>query len=55
MASRERVLTAFAHEEPDRVPRWCGASPEFLAKARRHRFTGFGPHDPAADGKIGFG
>ena len=34
MNSRERVLTAFAHEEPDCVPRWCGASPEFLAKAR---------------------
>ena len=36
MTSRERVLAAFAHEEPDRVPRWCGASPEFLAKAKRH-------------------
>lgn len=35
MNPRQRVLTAFAHEEPDRVPRWCGASPEFLAKARR--------------------
>ena len=35
MTGRERVLAAFAHEEPDRVPRWCGASPEFLAKARR--------------------
>ncbi|HNQ88178.1 MAG TPA: uroporphyrinogen decarboxylase family protein [Verrucomicrobiota bacterium] len=35
MTSRERVLTAFAHEEPDRVPRWCGASPEFLEKAKR--------------------
>ncbi|MBI5397262.1 MAG: hypothetical protein HZA91_18340, partial [Verrucomicrobia bacterium] len=35
MTSRERVLTAFAQEEPDRVPRWCGASPEFIAKARR--------------------
>ena len=35
MISRERVLAAFAHVEPDRVPRWCGASPEFLAKARR--------------------
>jgi uroporphyrinogen decarboxylase len=35
MTSRERVLAAFAHEEPDRVPRWCGASPEFLAKAKR--------------------
>lgn len=35
MTSRERVLTAFAHREPDRVPVWCGASPEFVAKARR--------------------
>jgi uroporphyrinogen-III decarboxylase len=35
MTSRERVLAAFAHTEPDRVPCWCGASPEFLAKARR--------------------
>ena len=35
MTGRERVLAAFAHEEPDRVPQWCGASPEFLAKARR--------------------
>jgi uroporphyrinogen decarboxylase len=35
MTSRERVLPAFAHAEPDRVPRWCGASPEFIAKAKR--------------------
>ena len=35
MNSRERVLTAFAHEEPDRVPAWCGASEEFWAKAKR--------------------
>jgi hypothetical protein len=28
-------LTAFAHEEPDRVPAWCGASAEFWAKAKR--------------------
>jgi hypothetical protein len=35
MTSRERVLTTFAHVEPDRVPRWCGASPEFIAKACR--------------------
>jgi len=35
MTSRERVLVAFAHEEPDLVPRWCGASPEFIAKALR--------------------
>jgi uroporphyrinogen decarboxylase len=35
MNSRDRVLAAFAHEEPDRVPAWCGASPEFWAKAKR--------------------
>jgi uroporphyrinogen decarboxylase len=35
MTSRERVLAAFAHEEPDRVPRWCGASAEFWARAKR--------------------
>jgi len=35
MTSRERVLTAFAHREPDRVPVWCGASPEFMANARK--------------------
>lgn len=34
MTSRERVLAAFAHEEPDRVPCWCGASPEFLHHAQ---------------------
>jgi uroporphyrinogen decarboxylase len=36
MTSRERVLTAFAHHEPDRVPAWCGASPEFRKMACRH-------------------
>ena len=35
MTSRERVLTAFEHCEPDRVPRWCGASPGFWEKAKR--------------------
>jgi len=35
MTSRERVLAAFEHEEPDRVPCWCGASVEFWEKARR--------------------
>ena len=35
MTSRERVLTAFEHEEPDRVPCWCGASVEFWDKAKR--------------------
>lgn len=33
MTSRDRVLAAFAHEEPDRVPAWCGASDEFWVKA----------------------
>jgi len=35
MTSRERVLTTFGHEVPDRVPAWCGASEEFWAKAKR--------------------
>ena len=35
MTSRERVLAAFAHEEPDRVPTWCGAKLEFWEKAKR--------------------
>ncbi|MBM4082031.1 MAG: uroporphyrinogen-III decarboxylase, partial [Planctomycetes bacterium] len=35
MTSRERVLAAFERQEPDRVPRWCGASPEFWQKAKR--------------------
>jgi len=35
LTSRERVLAAFAHEEGDRVPAWCGASPEFWEKAKR--------------------
>ena len=36
MTSRERVMAAFAHVEPDRVPAWCGASPEFWAKLQQH-------------------
>ena len=32
--SRERVLAAFAHEEADRVPAWCGSSEEFWVKAK---------------------
>ena len=35
VTSRERVLTTFAHEEPARVPLWCGASAEFWDKAKR--------------------
>jgi uroporphyrinogen decarboxylase len=34
MTSRERVLTIFDHQEPDRVPMWCGASEEFWVKAK---------------------
>lgn len=34
MTSRERVMTAFVHREPDRVPCWCGSSPEFWANAK---------------------
>ena len=35
MTSKERVLCAFEHEEPDRVPAWCGSSDEFWQKAKR--------------------
>jgi uroporphyrinogen-III decarboxylase len=28
-------MTAFDHREPDRVPAWCGASPEFWDKAKK--------------------
>jgi uroporphyrinogen decarboxylase len=35
MTSRERVLTTFAHREPDRVPMWHGMSDRFVEKAAR--------------------
>ncbi|NLX12924.1 MAG: hypothetical protein GXY44_04615 [Phycisphaerales bacterium] len=35
LSSRDRVLTTFAHQTPDRVPAWCGASPEFWDKAKK--------------------
>ena len=35
MTSKERVLTTIKHQEPDRVPMWCGASIEFWAKAKK--------------------
>lgn len=35
MNSRERVLLTFSHKEADRVPVWCGSSPEFLEKAMK--------------------
>jgi hypothetical protein len=34
MNAKERVLTTFDHRAPDRVPRWCGASPEFWTKSK---------------------
>lgn len=49
MTSRERVLTAFAHHEPDRVPLWCGASTEFWAKAK----TQLGLEDEALRIRLG--
>ena len=36
MTSKERVLRVFARQIPDRVPVWCGASPEFIHKAMVH-------------------
>lgn len=36
MTSRERVLAVLEHRIPDRIPVWCGASPEFVAKARKY-------------------
>jgi hypothetical protein len=35
MNSKERVLTTFSHRMPDRVPRWCGSSPEFWEKSKK--------------------
>lgn len=36
MTSQERVLTAFAHREPDRVPLWFGAAPGLTARLCEH-------------------
>ena len=36
MTSKERVLAAFEYVEPDQVPAWLGASPEFRELARQH-------------------
>lgn len=35
MTPKERVEAVFAGEIPDKVPRWCGASPEFWEKAKK--------------------
>ncbi|MDY0289452.1 MAG: uroporphyrinogen decarboxylase family protein [Sphaerochaeta sp.] len=34
MNSQERVAAVFSGELPDRIPRWCGSSPEFWNKAK---------------------
>jgi uroporphyrinogen-III decarboxylase len=36
MTSKERVMAAFNFEEPDHVPAWMGASPEFRELMREH-------------------
>ena len=36
MTSRERVLAVFRKEIPDRIPVWCGASPEFIEKSAKY-------------------
>jgi uroporphyrinogen decarboxylase len=36
MTSKERVLLAFERKQPDRVPVWCGASPEFIRKSMEY-------------------
>jgi hypothetical protein len=36
MTSKERVMVAFDFQEPDRVPGWMGASPEFRDLMRLH-------------------
>ncbi len=35
MTPRERVLTSFDHQQPDRPPCWCGSSIEFWNKAKQ--------------------
>lgn len=35
MTSKERVLISFDFIEPDRVPRWCGTSPEFWEAGKK--------------------
>lgn len=36
MSSKERVLTTFNYEEPDHVPSWMGAAPEFRLMMQEH-------------------
>src|SRR5665811_520151 len=36
MNSKERVLTALGHKEPDRIPKLSSFTPEFANKLRKH-------------------
>ncbi len=36
MNSRERVRATLERKPADRIPMWCGASPEFIAKAEKY-------------------
>jgi len=36
ITSKERVLLTFAYKKTDRIPCWCGASPEFLMKVQKN-------------------
>jgi uroporphyrinogen decarboxylase len=51
MTSRERVRAVFSHREPDRVPAWCGASPEFRGMLRER--LGLGGDDEALSRRLG--
>ncbi len=51
MTSRERVLAVFAGRVPDRVPAWCGASPELRAMLRAR--LGLGKDDEALSSFLG--
>ena len=51
MTSKERVQTALAHEEPDRVPLEMSFTPEFAQRLRAHLFGATGEsHNPHGGG-----
>lgn len=55
MTSRERVLTAIGHREPDRVPTWFAAQPGITERLYRHLGVGDQPALLAKLGCDGFG
>lgn len=46
MTSKERVLTALSHEEPDRVPVTASFTPEFAERLRKHLGLPLGATNP---------